>query len=201
LLLFCFLFQQLFLCADGSRHPLCSINKPQGGTSVSWRTPLGLPVVQPYRRPGRKQVRTVVANVVLATDNSQLPVDTARQTSAFPPNYVGASWVVLFVRHNCSKSLQVHSLDSTHMFLTALACQQRDITFAAVHDSYLTHPCTVETMSDILREEFVRLHSQPLLERLRNDWRGMYPSVQLPAVPQRGSLQLAQVTQSPYFFH
>jgi DNA-directed RNA polymerase len=38
------------------------------------------------------------------------------------------------------------------MMLTALKCKEEDITFAAVHDSYWTHPSDVSRMSTILRE-------------------------------------------------
>jgi DNA-directed RNA polymerase len=38
-----------------------------------------------------------------------------KQRSAFPPNYI-------------------HSLDSTHMFYTALECNKAGLTFASVHD-------------------------------------------------------------------
>jgi DNA-directed RNA polymerase len=69
---------------------------------------MGLPVVQPYRTKG-KQTQTVVTalqNVMLVKEeNDSLPVNTRKQRTAFPPNYV-------------------HSLDSTHMMLTALQCHE-----------------------------------------------------------------------------
>lgn len=52
------------------------------------------------------------------------------------------------------------------MMLTSLHCQRRGVTFAAVHDSYWTHACTVAEMNKICREQFVALHSQPLLKNL-----------------------------------
>ena len=63
---------------------------------MAWITPLGLPVVQPYRREASFVVKTVMQKVTLADHNDELPVSAARQKSAFPPNYV-------------------HSLDSTHV--------------------------------------------------------------------------------------
>lgn len=45
---------------------------------------------------------TLVQTVILEDQNDKLPVNVARQKSAFAPNFV-------------------HSLDSTHMMLTALA--------------------------------------------------------------------------------
>jgi DNA-directed RNA polymerase, mitochondrial len=63
---------------------------------VCWITPLGLPVVQPYRQMSSLVVKTLLQDVLIAENDDQLPVSVARQKSAFPPNYV-------------------HSLDSTHV--------------------------------------------------------------------------------------
>ncbi len=43
--------------------------------------------------------------------------------------------------------------------------------FAGVHDSYWTHAGTVDHMNRILREQFVELHSRPLLQNLLDEFR------------------------------
>ena len=43
------------------------------------------------------------------------------------------------------------------MMYTALVCKERDITFAAVHDSYWTHACDVDEMGNILRDQFINV--------------------------------------------
>ena len=123
-------------------------------TPVIWTTPLGLPVVQPYRKPARKQIVTSLQTVYVADPHQPSEVSPTKQATAFPPNFV-------------------HSLDATHMFLTALRCKQNGITFAAVHDSYWTHASTVEPMSDLIRDSFIHLHSQDIIGELRkevSDW-------------------------------
>ena len=40
------------------------------------------------------------------------------------------------------------------------------LTFASVHDSYWTHAGDVDIMNECIREQFIVLHSQPILERL-----------------------------------
>lgn len=40
-------------------------------TSVIWTTPLGLPIVQPYRKLMRKQIKTQIQTVFIA-DNNQM---------------------------------------------------------------------------------------------------------------------------------
>ena len=119
-------------------------------------------------------------NMVMANINDQ-PVMKTRQKSAFPPNYV-------------------HSLDSTHMMLTAIECRERGLEFAAVHDSYWTHGADVDTMNKVLREQFVNLHSQPLLENLQELFRLRHPDVDFRPLPPRGDLDLQVVHDSPYFF-
>ena len=147
---------------------------------VSWVSPIGLPIIQHYRRPSTKRVQTIVQQVNLEDDSQ--PISLARQKSAFPPNFV-------------------HSLDSSHMFFTALRMDQEGLTFGSVHDSFWTHACHVPRMSRLLREEFVRLHSQPLLHDLYNHFRSVHPNINFPPVPARGQFDLKNVLDSPYFFH
>ena len=147
---------------------------------VSWVSPIGLPIIQHYRRPSLKRVQTIVQQVSL--EDSNQPISLARQKSAFPPNFV-------------------HSLDSSHMFFTSLRMHQEGLTFASVHDSYWTHARNLPRMGRLLREEFVRLHSQPLLFDLYDHFRAVHPNINFPPVPARGQFDLKNVLDSPYFFH
>ncbi|CAJ1944872.1 unnamed protein product [Sphenostylis stenocarpa] len=123
---------------------------------VSWTTPLGLPVVQPYYKTERHlllgnateidhtlQIKTSLQFLALRREGNE--VDAKKQRSAFPPNFV-------------------HSLDSSHMMMTALTCRDAGLCFAGVHDSFWTHACDVEKMSYILREKFVELYNMSILE-------------------------------------
>lgn len=176
--------QQMFIAAREIMAWLgeCARRIAKTGKPVTWVTPLGLPVVQPYRRAGRSAVVTLVQTVILEDQNDKLPVNVARQKSAFAPNFV-------------------HSLDSTHMMLTAKAVNELGLTFASVHDSFWTHAGDVDVMNKILRESFVTLHSEPLLEQLAAYFKRTYPEVDFPKLPQRGQLDLKEVLRSPYFFH
>jgi DNA-directed RNA polymerase len=55
-------------------------------------------------------------------------------------------------------------------------------------------------MNVLLREEFVKLHDQPLLEKLRKSFEVRYPHLDFPPVPDKGSLDLNEVKKSTYFF-
>ena len=123
--------------------------------SVVWTTPMGLPVAQPYRKERKFQIKTALQSVNIADPNTPTAIDSRAQATAFPPNFI-------------------HSLDATHMMLTALECKRRGMAFASVHDCYWTHACDVDDMSEALRECFIQLHSQDLLGDLRQDFEARY---------------------------
>ncbi|CCA72321.1 related to RPO41-DNA-directed RNA polymerase, mitochondrial [Serendipita indica DSM 11827] len=130
-------------------------------TTVIWTTLLGLPIVQPYRKAGRKQIMTQLQSVFISDPNQPHSVNTMKQVSAFPPNFV-------------------HSLDATHMMLTALQCDRQGLAFAAVHDSYWTHACDIDAMSVAIRDSFVHLHSSNVLENLLEEFKARYQGYKLP---------------------
>jgi len=169
----------------------CAQTITKSGNPVRWTTPLGLPVVQPYRRIRQRRVRTTLAELSIGSEACDDPVHKERQRMGFPPNYV-------------------HSLDSTHLLMTALACQEAGIEFAAVHDSYWTHPGKIETLNTILRETFIELHEPELLQELYDSFVSKYTSdmrgedddrrTKFDLPPARGDLDLKQVVHSEYFF-
>ncbi|KAM9986473.1 hypothetical protein ACTFIY_010882 [Dictyostelium cf. discoideum] len=160
----------------------CATLIAKSGHCVTWSTPLGLPVVQPYKKGGKYNIKTLECDFIVVHNDDLLQVDSNRQRSAFPPNFI-------------------HSLDSTHMFLTAMTCYDQGITYSSVHDSYWTHASTVDKMNDILRNEFVELHKQPILERLLEWFQVRYPDIKFPKLPKKGELDINKVKESRYFFH
>uniref|UniRef100_A0A8C7CWK4 DNA-directed RNA polymerase n=1 Tax=Oncorhynchus kisutch TaxID=8019 RepID=A0A8C7CWK4_ONCKI len=122
----------------------------KSGSTVEWVTPLGLPIIQPYHRSRTQMLKATIQylSFQITHDSKERP-DTVKQKNAFPPNFI-------------------HSLDSTHMMLTALYCYSAGLTFVSVHDCFWTHAITVDTMNRVCREQFVALHSQPILQELSN---------------------------------
>jgi DNA-directed RNA polymerase len=138
------------------------------GKPVEWTSPAGLPIVQPYRLFDRYRVMTSSQRIVLCQPNQNQPVNKKKQVNAFPPNYV-------------------HSVDSSHMMFTAVECKRRGIdSFAGVHDSFWTHAGSVDEMNRVIREEFVKLHSQPLLEMLKEELEHNHPETVFPDTPPKG---------------
>jgi len=175
---------EMFSSATGIMDWLgqCAAIVASSGHAMSWITPLGLPVVQPYRRQKRHVVKTLLQTVTLSVDSDSLPVAVSKQKTAFPPNFV-------------------HSLDASHMLMTSLKMQDQGLTFASVHDSYWTHACDVPIMNEMLRDAFVELYEQPVLETLKESLTARYPDVEIPPIPERGTLDLKSVLDSRYFFH
>jgi len=179
------------------------------GKTVEWWTPLGFPVAQPYFKDVTKSVMDAKLKDRESRPSERFVPNSMKQRNAFPPNYI-------------------HSLDSTHMMLTALHCQHRGLTYAAVHDSFWTHPSTVADMNKICREQFVGLHSQPLLKELSRFFvdyylRGEYKELRsrnfktekeflarlgelnmikehFESLPHLGDFDLRSVQKSAYFF-
>ncbi|PVU90318.1 hypothetical protein BB561_004932 [Smittium simulii] len=139
-------------------------------SSVVWTTPLGLTVVQPYRKNAVRNIKTSLQQLAVLDYNIPSPVNTFKQKTAFPPNFI-------------------HSLDASHMLLSAIACKKKNLTFSSVHDSYWTHACDVDVMNDTLREEFVNLHSTDILKSLKTEFELRYGNNLIPVInlPQANS--------------
>jgi DNA-directed RNA polymerase len=135
-------------------------------SSVIWTTPLNLPVVQPYRELKSTPVHTALQTYVnLKAPSANYSVKKRKQKAAFPPNFI-------------------HSLDATHMMLSALRCSEKDLTFAAVHDSFWTHAADVPALGVILRDAFVQMHSEDIIGRLAEELSVRYSkSMQIVTVP------------------
>ncbi|KAL5414099.1 hypothetical protein PMIN03_003350 [Paraphaeosphaeria minitans] len=124
-------------------------------TPIIWTTPLKMPVVQPYRKLGTHVVRTKLQEIVVTRNLGNAAIDKRKQLQAFPPNFI-------------------HSLDATHMILSALKCSEMGIDFAAVHDSFWTHAADVPNLNIILRDAFVRMHSEDIMGRLAAEFKARY---------------------------
>nr|XP_038025070.1 DNA-directed RNA polymerase, mitochondrial isoform X2 [Anas platyrhynchos] len=190
--------KEMFSATRDIQHWLTESAKliAQSGQTVEWVTPMGLPIVQPYYRVRSTVLNSNMQNLsVKSSANTNQKPDTVKQKNAFPPNFI-------------------HSLDSTHMMLTALHCFRQGLTFVSVHDCYWTHALTVDVMNQICRQQFVALHSQKILQDLSKFMLKKYCSPsedsrapwqkklmeQLSSVPETGEFNLTKVMDSTYFF-
>jgi len=69
-----------------------------------------------------------------------------------------------------------------------------------VHDSYAVHAGHVTTMNAALRHTFVQQYEQPVLRQFRDEVQAALGDVELPPLPEMGSLEVHRVMDSLYFF-
>ncbi|TVY46194.1 DNA-directed RNA polymerase, mitochondrial [Lachnellula occidentalis] len=124
-------------------------------STVIWTTPLHMPVVQPYRTSKSRSIPTTMQTVALQEPHRSHAVSKRKQLQAFPPNFI-------------------HSLDATHMLLSAIKCDDLGLTFAAVHDSFWTHAADIGTMNGVLRDAFIKIHSEDVIGRLAAEFKARY---------------------------
>jgi DNA-directed RNA polymerase len=132
--------------------------------TLVWTTPLRMPVVQPYRKSSTRLISTCLQDLALTTWDRDDPVNRRKQLQAFPPNFI-------------------HSLDASHMMLSALECHEIGLTFAAVHDSFWTHAADVDSMNEVIRNSFIRIHQEDVIGRLKSEFEARY----------RGSIYRAKI--------
>ncbi|KAI8661379.1 DNA-directed RNA polymerase [Fusarium keratoplasticum] len=133
-------------------------------STVVWTTPLRMPVAQPYRKSTMKEIRTCLQSISYPAFDQTDPVNRRKQLQGFPPNFI-------------------HSLDASHMLLSALKCDELGLNFAAVHDSFWTHAADVDVMNTVLRDAFIRIHEEDVVGRLATEFKARY----------RGALYLANI--------
>ncbi|KAI1142349.1 DNA/RNA polymerase [Hypoxylon sp. FL0543] len=144
-------------------------------STVVWTTPLRMPIVQPYRKNGTRVIETSMQDLTLQVPERSDPVNRRKQLQAFPPNFI-------------------HSLDASHMLLSALECNELGLSFAAVHDSFWTHASDVDVMNRVLRDCFVRIHSENVVGRLASEFEARYGGSLYLAKLERGTAIEAKIT-------
>jgi DNA-directed RNA polymerase len=96
----------------------------------------------------------------------------------------------------------IHSMDAAAMTKTINSSKREGISdFAMVHDSYGTHSSDMPRLSEILREEFVRMYTEhDVLTELRQHATVVLGTEDVPQPPAKGALDLTKILKSQYFF-
>jgi DNA-directed RNA polymerase len=145
---------------------------------IWWVTPSGFPASQCYFEMELHRIRTHLhgeekIRVYTETDEP----DVNNHTTGMAPNFV-------------------HSMDASHLHLTAAAAAEAGISsLAMIHDDYGTHAADAETMFALIRQQFVAMYegSDPL-----RSFQAKYPQLGVP--PERGTLDIREVLDSTFFF-
>lgn len=146
-------------------------------------TSLGFPMVQFTPNMEKKSIEAQIGGRLQMQILKEVPgVDKYRSANGVSPNLI-------------------HDTDSTHMHMVVDAAVAEGIThFAMIHDDFGTHACYIDRFQEIIREQFVKLHSgKPVLLDFKEQQEARY-NIQLPDLPPFGDLDLEQVLDSPFFF-
>lgn len=159
----------------------------QDGLPVRWVTPSGLLVQQGYKVMEGKRLNFEVLGrrYQHRLEVTGEHIDKRRQGAGISPNFI-------------------HSLDAAHMMRTVNYCMESGMHhFAMIHDSYGAHACDAEELSYQLRRAFVDQYEGDVLRCFRDQLAEQLPeelAEKLPPLPRMGTLDLAAVMQSDYFF-
>lgn len=153
---------------------------------IEWKTPAGLIVRQEYKAQKKKVIRTELYGSIIRT-NVNLDTDKAdrrKQTNGICPNLI-------------------HSLDAACLMIYLNKCKQAGInSIMSVHDCYAVHATETELSAKLLREAFVEIYKQPIIQNFLSDIKKNLPcEVKLPALPPEGRLDIEDVYDSQYFFN
>jgi DNA-directed RNA polymerase len=158
-----------------------------GELPLWWTTPMGMPVLQEYKKQEGTRVKAHWAGqrVDLIVQLETEGLDSRAQANGVAPNFV-------------------HSLDASHLQAVALRSKQEGIAhLAMIHDSFGTHAANTSKLSSILRETFVEQYSGDVLAALYGELKeqlGDELAEQLPPPPQAGTLDLNQTLTASYTF-
>jgi DNA-directed RNA polymerase len=155
---------------------------------TSWVTPLGFPVVQPYRKAKGKKFKVWFQGqrVRLTLRVESREIDKRKHSLSVAPNFV-------------------HSLDATHLMMVVNRMVSEGITdaFAMIHDSFGVHACDVDELHYIIRDEFIKLYDEDVLVDTYRSCLLALPGDKWPDVPtppEAGDLDLEEVRDADFFF-
>src|SRR5439155_17766640 len=114
---------------------------------MAWTTPADYPVIHKTREPKTQRIATADRAFVIYEVDETRKIDSRKQADGI-------------VAH------LVHSLDTAHMMLTVNRLHSHGVRhFAMVHDSFGVHASDIDFLNRALREEFVRISSEPAMQR------------------------------------
>lgn len=152
---------------------------------LEWYSPIGLLIHQAYQKSKKHEIKTELFGKHIKTKfmSDDDGIDKQRQLNGVCPNYI-------------------HSIDASCLMKWLLKCKENNIySFMSVHDCYGTLATFTEKSAQLLREAFVEVYQNPVLENLEADMIEHLENVtELPEKPQEGELDIQKVLDSDYFF-
>ena len=148
---------------------------------LSWTTPMGLRITQAYNRTDKREIKTVLGDVILQMENPKLGLDARRQAQSSAPNII-------------------HSFDGALLQLTVEKMAAKGHTdFAMIHDSYGMHACAIEELNAALRLSALEIFKEDQLQGFHEQMLEL-SGLDLPTPPAPGEYNIEEITHAPYFF-
>jgi len=146
---------------------------------IYWTLPTGFIVKQKYLKSTVKHIKTIIngklASLFSAYGDSD-KLDKHKQTNGIAPNFV-------------------HSLDACHLMKTVNTSYTDIQSFSVVHDSFGTHACDMELLSENLRLTFIEIYKEDVLQKFADA-----QTITLPKIPKYGKLNINEVKDAEFFF-
>lgn len=76
----------------------------------------------------------------------------------------------------------------------------RKVHFAAVHDSFWTHPTDGDVLAEVLREQWSHIYGTYWPTQMVAYWKDNFPGIDLPDPPEPGRWHPDIIDFAPYFF-
>lgn len=159
-----------------ARAAMSWLQKHVGKEYCSWRTILGFPVYQHYKKDNIIKIETQLEGTVQlrAVDADGGVPHPTLQRNGIAPNFI-------------------HSIDSTHMVLTINAVDLHS--YAMIHDDFGTHAGNTGQLFSAIRKSFKHMYSKT--DPLRH-W-ATQMDVSTAGLP-RGTYNIEDITRATYFF-
>ena len=153
---------------------------------VTWHTPLGFPVQMMCYKKESKRVKTKMGDsiVKLSIASETNEIDKRKTAQSVCPNFI-------------------HSLDAAVLQLAVVKAKKAGVdNFSMIHDSFgVTVPDT-ETMAYCVRDAFCEIYKTDVLKEFADEMFAMLSDKnqkKFPAMPDKGTLDLALVQKSVFF--
>lgn len=152
------------------------------GKCVRWVNPANMHIHQEYLKNKKLDIRVATGRYhFYVHDMNKREMVRRRQINGIAPNFV-------------------HSLDSAHMTAVILRLAEEGIlSMRMTHDEFSVHACYVKRLHQIVREEFVKLHTPNLLQDFKEQVEEQL-GVELPPYPKQGTFDIRRVLDSTYAF-
>ena len=150
---------------------------------VQYNSVLGFPVYQRSSSTEQKRIKTELnGEIRIAIQVPTNKLDAGDMRRGVSPNFV-------------------HNADATHMIMCINAGVAEGMdSFAMIHDDFGVHACDTERWFWIIREQFVKLYTEhDLLQEFKEQMDAALPKP-LDPIPEKGSLDIQEVSRSLYFF-